>query len=289
MPDPRPILCIVAGQRSGSTALRTALLGTRFFKSFREIFQYGTAEQPGSFRQFAESRSLPLADMTSHSRARSIIQDFLDHLVVEAGEKIPVIDIKQNSWNALRPFWGYSQDEPLLMEQLRRRGARFIFLARRDLTAQIVSEQIAQATGLWHNLTEGDVTAPVAVDPVQALRQARQIIENEKLLLGHLQASNRLLAIWYEDLFEQGKLSAVVASWLNRQLGIQLPPWVAPKISRNEVSKPRVVSNYGELQVAIDGLIKQLGRAEFPPSPVADDLAAAPLPRRRLKPPASLP
>jgi LPS sulfotransferase NodH len=265
--DPRPFVCIVAGQRSGSTALRSALVARKDFYNCRELFQHGADDNPGSFRQFADSRALPLSAMTSFTRVDEIIGDYLDHLQAQAKGKIPVIDVKQNGWNALRPFWSHALDEPLLMRRLRQRGAVFLFLARRDLTAQIISEKIAEATNRWHNLKAGDVTAPIPVDKAEVLRKARVILDNEKLLLGHLGLSDRVLPVWYEDLYVDGVVHPHVTGWLDARLGTKLGGKLEPKIDRNEGAKSDVVAGYQDLVRAVEALIAEQGRVAFPGLP----------------------
>jgi hypothetical protein len=259
----RPFLCLVAGQRSGSTALRTSLIETHQFHDFGEVFQHSAGNRIGSFHHFAESRALPLADLVQGGRMEAITDEYLDHLQGLAGGRIALIDVKLNAWSALRAAWSYPGEEPLLMKRLRQRGAGFLFLARRDLTAQIVSERIAQETSIWHDLKRADVPGPVVVAPDDVLRRARLILQAERILLGHLVGHDPLLALWYEDLFVNGAVAPQVADWLNHSFGLALRGPLWPGLTRNKVGKSAVVPNYRALKRAVEALVVQEGRIQI--------------------------
>src|ERR1700683_2812173 len=112
------MMCIVAGQRSGTTALHTVLAETGKFSTFREIFHTDLSESAGTFLNFARLRNLRVADMATEAQARKIAAAYLSYLHDIAGDQIPLLDIKLNSWHAFKPFWSYAHQMPFFMKIL---------------------------------------------------------------------------------------------------------------------------------------------------------------------------
>lgn len=257
-------LCIVAAQRSGTTALQSALAASEKFHDFGEIFQTNDARRHGSFFDFAEQKKLLVTDMATEPGVNAIVAEYLDHISEISGDDVPLIDIKHNSWHALRSFWGYLTQEPKVLEALRRRGSSFIFVMRKDLAAQIVSEYIARSANQWHNLDESAVTEAITINPNRAVWQARMIMDSEKLLYPLLKSTGRVFPVYYEDLYEEsGQVSGQLSTWIEKQCGLDFQGPLWPGIQQNKVSKKKSVENLDEVYHQIAELIEREGRLEI--------------------------
>ena len=256
-------LCIVAGQRAGTTALQSALASTKKFCNFKEVFHTETPESPGSFLQYARDKDLKVADMATYEQAIAVANQYLTHLRELAGTSLPLLDVKLNSWHIIKPFWSYVHERPLFMNALIKEGAIFLFIRRRDLLEQIVSEQIARSTGKWHGLENSDVAGQISVNCANISAQARLIVQAETFLLGCLAPSNRLLAIDYEDLYPQGEVNPNLLRALEARFHIELPETLSPPIKKNVPDKRRVVANYDDAANAVNDILKRFPRAKY--------------------------
>jgi len=257
-------LCLAGGQRAGTTALQSALGGTGRFHDFGEIFQTADDRRQGSFLDYAADRDLKVTDMANEPKAVAVTNNYLAHLATLAAGKFPLIDIKFNSWNALRSFWGYPSQEPAILRQLHQRDAAFIFVARKDLAAQIISEHIARAAAKWHDLTAEDMTSDIEVPVPQAVRQARMVAETEKLLFDFFRPTKEVFPVWYEDLYAaDGTVNAGLTGWLDSRFSLDLQAPLRPKIRKNTVSKKSVVRNFDEVTTRIEEMIARVGRVRF--------------------------
>jgi LPS sulfotransferase NodH len=256
-------LCIIAGQRAGTTALQSALGSTNKFFNFKEIFHTEAPIGPGVFLEYAAQRNLLVTDMATEEQARKVAIGYLAHLRSIANEQIPLMDVKLNSWHVIRPFWSYVHQVPFFMRVLLEEGAVFLFIRRRDVVGQVVSEQIARSAGKWHGLEEADIGAQIPVNWNQVANQARLILQGETFFSSCLNASGRLIAVDYEDLYPDGFVNPRLLQALRDRLDIELPMTLKPPIKKNAPNKARVVSNYEEASRAVNDLLKKFPRAKF--------------------------
>jgi len=257
-------LCIIAGQRAGTTALQSALGSTGKFFNFKEVFHTNPRPLEGSFLDFCQRRDLRVADMTTEVQARQLGLDYLAHLRTLAGSQIPLLDIKHNSWQVMKPFWSYVHQPPFFMNLLLDQGAHFLFVRRRDLVGQVVSEQIARSVNKWHGLEDQDVSQPIHVEPGLVASQARLILQSEAFLLGCLAGSGRFIAIDYEDLYPEGAVNPRLLKALQKTFGIDLPTVLEPSIKKNAPDKQRVVDNYQEVTEAVNAILQRFPRPAIP-------------------------
>lgn len=255
------LLCIVAGQRSGTTALQSALGASGQFENLREIFHTGPREGPGGFLDFARDQGLGLADFAIQPKAEAILDRYVDHLIALSAPKTPVIDVKFNSWPGLQPYWSYPHQEPLFMRILKRRGASFIFIRRLNLAEQVLSEQIARHAGIWHGLREDQAQDRFEVDLGQIREQAALVLQAESLYWDFLRHHPRLGAFAYESLFEDEALAADVARFCFESVGrTQQFPLVSP-IRKNAGRKGAQITNYAEAIAVVDQVLARFGRS----------------------------
>lgn len=252
-------LCIVAGQRAGTTALRSALAGTGKFFNHGEIFHTDDFA-PGAYLPFVRSEGIKVEELATEDLAKGVAQRYLKHLLDVANGKIPAIDVKLNSWHAIRPFWGYVHQSSFFLERLIDQGTFFIFIRRKALVEQVLSEQVARKANKWHSLTEEDLPEELEVDIPAARQQARLIIQSENHLLGRIKFTPHVFATTYEELYPDGQVNPDLISQLASRFEIQLPPSIEPLIKKNKGNKKSVVTNYAEAEREIKIIVETYGR-----------------------------
>lgn len=256
-------LCIVAGQRAGTTALQGALGSTGKFLNFSEIFHTEPPNMRGTFLEFCKERDLRVVDMATETQTQQIALEYLAYLRNIAKAKIPLLDIKLNSWHVIRPFWSYVHQMPFFMSVLLKNGAFFLLIRRRDIVEQVLSEQIARSAEKWHGLEDGDIVQQIEIKSALVANQARLILQSETFLLGCLRTSGRLIAIDYEDLYPDGLVNPQLLRALQEKLAIELPTVLQPPIKKNALEKRQIVANYDEVSSAIAQILKRFPREKI--------------------------
>jgi len=256
-------LCIIAGQRAGTTALQAALGSTGRFFNFSEIFHTEPPNNQGTFMEFCRENDLRIVDMATETQTQKIAVDYLAYLRNIAKPKLPLLDIKLNSWHVIKPFWGYVHKMPFFMNLLLKDGALFLFIRRRDVVEQVLSEQIARSADKWHGLEDGDIVEQIQIKSALVANQARLIRQSETFLLGCLRSSSRLIAIDYEDLYPDGFVNPQLLRTLQDSLGVELPSTLKPSIRKNAPEKRRIVANYDEVSKAITDILKRFPREKI--------------------------
>src|ERR1700722_2972585 len=146
------IVCIVARQRSGTTALQANLAATGRLHNFGEIFQTEGVDKPGSFFGYCRSRQILFTDMFAPRFLPTLCAAYISHLRELAQGKHVLIDVKFNSWGVIRPAWRSLHEEPYFLQFLKKQDTLFVFIRREDLAEQIISTHIAKAHDQWQNL-----------------------------------------------------------------------------------------------------------------------------------------
>lgn len=241
------ILCIVAGQRSGTTSFRSLVSGTGRFADLGEIFDTATIGQPESFFGYCRERKLLLTDVLSGPAAERLCKDYLEVLREKAGSQHLLFDVKFNSWGIIRMPWTYMHQEPYFLAFLKYRRARLVFIWRQDIVAQILSDRISASLGKWHNLKAGDAKEPVNLDIAEIRERTKLMCLSEGYFHENLKAYPHTLMLCYEKLFNaDGTLSQETRKKI---CGAMKEDYVFPESSlyrRNEIEKSRVVANYAE-------------------------------------------
>jgi LPS sulfotransferase NodH len=247
------IVCIVARQRSGTTALQAILAHTGRVENFGEIFHTDRLEKRGSFFGYCRERKILLSDVATAPALAKLVQEYIAHLRALAEDRHVLIDVKYNSWEAVRPAWRYPQEEPYLLAVLKRMEALFIFIQRLDVAAQIVSGHIARANDQWQNLAvDGKSETPLELDIRKIEREARHICAAEVFLSRFLRKYKRVLRFNYETLYEDGNLSAAAQREISDAIEEPLKFPAEPPIRKSEVDKATSVRNYAEIVAAVE-------------------------------------
>jgi len=255
-------LVITAGQRTGTTALGSALGRTGEFRYFGEIF-HDAPNREHAFLGWMQSGNVQWADTISAGGAERIATDYFEYLEAMAKEKFPLVDVKLNSWMTFHPGWTYPDQRPFLLDFLLRQRAVFLFLRRRDLTGQILSEFIARHTGKWHDLEAHEAEGFSITVPVDLVKErALNIIAAEKMLAREFDRYSDALPIWYEDLYQDGNVGSDVVRFIEDRFGLSLGV-VRPPIAKNAGEKSAVVANFDEIVACVKDLEEQTFRTFF--------------------------
>lgn len=258
------VICVVARQRSGTTALRNILTGSGRMYDFGEIFQTNSQGGKGSFFGFCRNKEILLSDAATGPEVAELCANYLDHLRKVAGDKHVLIDVKYNSWNAVRPVWHYIHEEPYFLAFLKKMGALFIFLQRLDVADQIVSSAIAETNDKWHNLSlDASAIRQIDVDINMARREARLMCQSEVFLWGLLKRYEKRLPFVYETLYVDGLLTKAAQLAISQALGEDLVYGAAPTIRKNEVDKALAIRNYEDVRKAVAEEIAGVRRPQF--------------------------
>ena len=245
-----PIVCVLSNARSGSTALRSALAGSGRLKDFGEIFHNDRSLTPLPFLDFLERWRNPLLAAFDWNECAAISQAYLQQLRFESFNQQPLIDIKHNAWNVLRPLWQFPHDQPLFLTALKSARAIFVQLKRENLAEQIISYMIATDTNLWHSqVTIADIPGHLIgrrLDPILFEKLCRLFeraeAQTEEFLLGY---SSRL-TLTYEETFANGVLTRDAAERLGARVGVEIRQ-AALSLQPNSISKREIIANYDEL------------------------------------------
>jgi LPS sulfotransferase NodH len=250
------LICIVARQRSGTTALQGILAQTGRVESFGEIFHTDRLDKPGSFFGFCRDKKVLLSDVAAAPDLEKLCRRYLEHLTTIAGRKHRLIDVKYNSWDAVRPAWRYPQEEPFFLSFLKRMDTLFIFVRRLDIAEQIISGHIARANDQWQNLAlTSSNQAQIEIDIGKVRREARFICQAESFLWRHLKSYKRLLHFTYETLYEDSNLALEARARISEALGGNLAFPDIPPIRKNEVDKAASVKNYQAVVAAVEKVV----------------------------------
>ncbi|TPK60448.1 hypothetical protein FJ930_28645 [Mesorhizobium sp. B2-4-15] len=247
------ILCITAGQRSGTTALRSLISADQRFKDLGEIFDTSILDQPQSFFGYCHKRRLQLADIMSGPDAERLCKDYVALLQNVATKSHLLIDVKFNSWGEIRMPWTYMHQEPFFLSQLKWMSARFIFIWRQDLVGQVLSDRISDKLGKWHNLVPDDAIEPFNLDVNKLAARAKLLCQSEQYFYNNLSSYPESLILCYENMFTaqgglEGDASAAVRALVDEDL--RFPE--KGIYHQNLISKASIISNYSEIVSAIE-------------------------------------
>lgn len=241
------ILCIVAGQRSGTTSFRSLVSGSGRFADLGEIFDTATIGQPESFFGYCRARKLMFTDVFSGPDAERLCKDYLAVLREKAGSQHLLFDIKFNSWGIVRMPWTYMHQEPYFLAFLKYRRARMVFIWRQDIVAQILSDRISSSLGKWHNIKTGDAKEPVKLDTQEIRERTKLMCLSEAYFYENLKTYPHTLMLCYERMFNaDGTLSEDAQRKL---CSLMKEKYEFPETClyhKNEIEKSRVVTNYAE-------------------------------------------
>ncbi len=246
------IFCIVAGQRSGTTALRSLLSGTGRFADLGEIFDTATVSQPESFFGYCRRHNIGIADILSGPDAERLCREYIGILRGLSVGKHLLIDVKFNSWGEMRMPWTFLHQEPFFLSQLKWRDAKFVFVWRRDIVAQVLSDRVSDKLGKWHNITAADAVAPFELEVEKIRRRAVLLCQSERYFFQNMRNTKNVAMLCYETLFdEKGSLGSATRAKLERLAGETLVFPDEGLYRRNDIDKRALIANYAQVVAAI--------------------------------------
>jgi hypothetical protein len=246
-------LCIVAGQRSGTTAFRSLLSATNRFADTGEIFDTATIDQLGSFFNYCREKNLRFTDIMSGPATERLCHAYLTTLRELAGNKHLLIDIKFNSWGNIRLPWSYLHQEPFLLAHLKYQHTRFAFIWRRDIAAQVMSDRISSRLGKWHNIEASDANQPFRLDVEEIRERTKLLCLSEQYFLDKLRQYPFTLYFCYEQLFDaENLLSKHVGAKISRAFNEEFTFPSTALYRKNTIEKQSLVTNYAEITSAIE-------------------------------------
>ena len=249
----RHTICVTAGQRSGTHAFRRALVDAGGFADIGEIFNTATLHWPGNFFTHCRERNIGFADVLTGYDTAELCQTYMAALRDLAGQKHLLFDVKFNSWGEIRGPWTYLHQEPYFLGHLKANEAKIVFIWRRDIVAQVISDRFGAAIGKWHNVKPEHVKGPVVLDVDENRRLAEWMCQSELYFWNNLKAYPNALLLCYEDLFENGGLSPAARAKVSAMLGESLTFRESNYFTKNEVDLRGAVTNYREVADAIAG------------------------------------
>ena len=253
----KKFLCIIAGQRAGTTALQTALATTGKFHNFGEIFQTARARRPGAFLDYCIDNKLTAESFLSDASLKDTTNHYIDHLQELTKAKYPLVDIKFNSWSVLRKPWAYPSEQPFLLQRLKNSQTAFLMISRKSIADQIMSERIARHLDKWHNITaETDTAERFTIGIDRAVKHARQTLFAERFFYSKLKNYPHFQHVTYDDLYASDTYPEALTKFFSDEFEVKLPRAFKPTIKKNEVDKPSIVSNYADVVAEIDKVEK---------------------------------
>lgn len=260
----KKFLCIIAGQRAGTTALQSALSATGKFHNFGEIFQTALPRHPGAFLDYCKDKNLPIENLFSDASLKTTTNRYINHLQKLTGTKYPLIDIKFNSWSILRQPWAYPGEQPFLMQRLKARQTAFLMISRDNIADQIMSEKIARHLGKWHNLTsEAAEGKRFTIAKDKAVKHARQTLYAERFFYSKLNKYPHFKHVTYDELYSSNTYPEALAKFFNDEFEIQLPDTFKPAIKKNVIDKAHIVENYEDVVAEINKMKKTFSPRPF--------------------------
>jgi hypothetical protein len=252
------ILCLIAGQRSGTTALRDLIAGTGAFADLAEIFDTATIDQPTAYFNYCRERALKITDILSGPDAERLCKDYISVLRATADDRHVLIDVKFNSWGEIRMPWTYMHQEPFFLSQLKWMRAKFIFVWRRDIVAQVLSDRISDHIGKWHNLDASDSKERFVLNKDKIRTRAKLLCQSEQYFYRNMKEYDNCVFLSYEEIFDRDGRLAPDAR--DRIAGLMNETYVFPDSGayrRNRIVKSEVVENYAELASIITDVAAQ--------------------------------
>ena len=254
----RQIVCVTAGQRSGTTALRSFISGAGAFADLGEVFDTAIMDSEQSYFGYCRDRKILLSDILSGPDAEKLCKGFIAELSRIAHPKHLLLDVKFNSWGEIRMPWTYMHQEPFFLSQLKWRSAKFIFVWRRDLVAQILSDRVSERVGKWHNLEASDAIDPFELDADKMRNRAALLCMSEKYFYNNLSTYAACVFLCYDDLFNpDGGLRAAARSAISGLVGEPLDFPDRSAYFKNRLDHRAMVSNYPQVVAAINEAIAE--------------------------------
>ena len=222
------VIIVLGGQRSGTTLLNKQLEESGEIKSYGEIFHHKAGlDRNGRYFAFKlrevkanESRFMPTAENQAYIWDKYIENE----IYAKSDGKIPLLDIKYNSWHHLDPVWHDYCSTPYLSVLINNNKYLIIHVYRLNIFEQACSQILALKTGKYHSFEYGEIIRQkIKVDIQQIIgymnkykhyrNYYRKIFDNTNV---------EYLEVTYEDISRLEKYNTYVLPLLEEKLKIQI-------------------------------------------------------------------
>lgn len=215
------LLMLLANQRSGTNALRSALRTDPTIADAREIFS--STNKRGAHAVLAQF----IRDSPAFTPSRPTLRTFFDRLCddlkqTNTSSELCIFDIKYNSFGPFNPYGWRISEEPYFLTYVKQRKLPIVHLIRRNILAAYVSALRAVKTRHWHETVESTEEAPefhIRLEKQTFVKALKIRIEELRLMKSFVQSYVPQVEIYYEDLFERDVLSERIRESISRIAG----------------------------------------------------------------------
>lgn len=220
-----------APQRSGTTALQSALRASPDIDTFFEIFH---AEQPNvrtNFFYFLRKHAWA-QQLYMMPKAANIDMLFLRYLRYLGGlspSRRLIIDVKDNSLHNLNAIWHEPGAPPFLVRLFQKYRIPVLRIQRRNVFLQVISIQLASQHKKYHfSVGEAVPHDKVTLDPEAIHRAISARCNANARVEEFLSGCERCHRIEYEDIFLDNRLSPEVRPTLAEVFGTEVEDFESP-------------------------------------------------------------
>jgi LPS sulfotransferase NodH len=246
----KPIF-ICGQQRSGTTALQSALSHVDSVKNLGEIFKIDEADvrnKQNFYYYFENVLDNKLIIRTLEQAEREFL-NYLDYLSELCPGSHCVIDIKYNFWHHFNPGWLHFVDCPPLLFYCKKNKFPIIHVTRNDVFSQYVSHQYALASNKWHYVeNEASLNIePFKINCPHLANYFKLVDANVALFRESLRGYDSGVELIYEELFDGIELKPASKQKLSKAL----PEWIVNNAKssyvKNKANQLRKIANPEEV------------------------------------------
>lgn len=221
----RRFIVLSAPQRSGTTALQSALSSSPDIDTFFEIFHAEQFNVPSNFFCFLK-RHAWAQHLFITPKAENMETLFLRYLRYLSGLKSGrrlIIDVKDNSLHNLDAVWHEPGSPPFLVRLLQKYKIPVLRIQRRNIFLQVISTQLASHHKKYHFKHDEEVPElKVTLKPDSIHRAIVARSKANARVDAYLAGIGRCCRLDYEDIFVDNRLAPEVLPALAGLFGAEV-------------------------------------------------------------------
>lgn len=252
----RPVF-LIANQRSGTNAVRSALMQSHFFEDFGEVFNPDGSKYAGNFFHFLRLDANLQLLKPGLSTKRFL--DYYSYLNILADKPFGIIDAKYDSLHLFNPEAHPLLAAPALLALIEKVGGSVVHLTRNPLQIYI-SHVFAVQTSVWH-VRSDDSNRPrnvkMNIDIVDMIHNIDKLTKERAAIQNFLNLCSHVLTIDYSDLFSRDGAPDLGTIWRFFDLS---PQEFTPLINKS-IRQPlkSLLENYEDVEAAL----REYGMIEY--------------------------
>jgi len=247
------LVFLIAQQRSGTTALRSALLHNHNIEDFGEAFNPDAAKYAGNLYHFLRLDNN--YDLMRPGQARSRFLKYYQYIDSLADKPIGIIDAKYDMLRAFDPEVHELSEPPYLFSLLDDVGASVIHLARNPFHVY-VSHRVAVETSIFHLSTDDDGRRREVLDNMSIIIDVDDMVDyiskrvfESDLISKSLGYCSSTIKINYDDIFTSDGEFDSEYTW--GFLGLN-PEKIRPYINKSVKREYRdFIENYEQVEMCL--------------------------------------